>query len=316
MKIDRHKIGNGLIDVHTHYGFNLINFYKIQYPIVQDVIALSQLITENNISFAITFPMPNSIYYDVPICVEKNIFQATKFCDFPFEKENLYLLTQIKAFNLKNILPFCSFSLNDKVEEQVKNLEKLVAEFDIYGLKFHSQGDHTSILEISKYPLLLEFIDKYNLPLMIHTGNDEFSSSLNVLEIAQKYSHIRFCAAHLGRFNLRFFDALDKNKFSNLFIDTAPFIYLCEHDSIKSKISNSILDLDYSKIEDVFDFFINKYPDKILWGTDTPWINISKMNSYTENRFVSYQDEVKILLRNPIIAQKIANNNTINFLFG
>jgi predicted TIM-barrel fold metal-dependent hydrolase len=316
MKIDKSKIGNGLIDVHTHYGFNLINFYKTKYPIVQDTIALSQLITENNISFAVTFPMPNSIYYDVPMLVEKGIFQATKFSDFPFEKENLYLLTQVKVFHLKNILPFCSFSLNDKVEEQVKNLEELAAKYDIYGLKFHTQGDHNSILEISKHPLLLDFIEKYNLPLMVHTGNDEFSNPLNVLKIAQRYSHIRFCAAHLGRFNLNFFDAIDKNECSNLFIDTAPFTYLCEQDSVKSKISNSVLDLDYSKIEDVFDFFTNKYPDKILWGTDTPWTNISKMKSYTENNFVNYQDEVKILLRNRTVAQKIANNNPINFLFG
>ena len=315
MKIDRHKIGNGLIDVHTHYGFSLINFYKTQYPIAQDVIALSQLIAENNISFAVTFPMANSIYYDIPILVEDGIFRATKFSDFPFEKENLYLLIQIKAFNLKNILPFCSFSLNDKVEEQVTNLEKLVTEFDIYGLKFHTRGDHNSILEISKYPLLLDFIEKYNLPLMVHTGNDEFSSPLNVLEIAQKYSHIRFCAAHLGRFNLKFFDAIDKNECSNLFVDTSPFIYLCEQDSVKSKVSNSILDLDYNKIEDVFDFFANKYSDKILWGTDIPWTNISKMENRVE-KFINYQDEVKILLRDITVAHKIANENTIRYLFG
>jgi predicted TIM-barrel fold metal-dependent hydrolase len=315
-KIGRQEIGNGLIDVHTHCGFNLFNFYEIQYPYVQDAIVLSQLIIDNAISFAVTFPMPNSIYFDVPLFLEKGIFKASNLSNFPFEKENLYLLTQIKVFNLHNLLPFCSFSIRDKVREQAEYLIKLLNNFNIYGLKFHTLGDNNSILEMNKYPILMDIIEEYNLPLIVHTGNDKFSNPLNMLEIAQKYPHIRFCAAHLGKFNLKFFNEVEKYEYKNLFIDTSPFIHLCRQAVNNSKISNTILDLNYNEVYDVFNFFSNKYSDKILWGTDMPWLNVSEMKNSETEGFINYKDEVRILMRNNSVAHQIANLNTVKYLFG
>ena len=315
MKICKKEIGDLLIDAHTHCGFNPWSFYNIKYPSLQHATFLSQLIKKNDIAFAITFPMSTTLYYDIEL-YSQGIFKQSNFGLFPFEKENLYLLSEIKSFNLKNIIPFCSISLNDKVDEQISNIENLLKTFDVYGLKFHPRGDCNCVKIIDKYPKLLNLLEENNLPLMVHTGLDKFSNPLYVLEMAKKYPNIRFCAAHLAKFILKFFEEIDRDNFDNLFIDMSPFIGLCKRRGVESKNRNEILDLDYGNISEIFDFFTTKYIDKVIWGTDAPWLNVSDLIKFYDDDFITYQDEVKILTKNKLIAKKIANANTVKFLFG
>ncbi len=304
-----------LIDVHSHCGgMDLSNFLHYRYPCSQDIVDLYFKCKGSNVAHQVVFPMPTSSYYDIPAYWKHGIYKPSGFCNFPFEKENEYLLKAVEkiSFPHQHFLPFLSFSLQDKVKEQESYFVNNIFKHRqlVWGLKFHTSVDQKNALEIEKESQFMDIITEMQRPLIIHTGFNECSDPMKVLELASRHPNTNVCAAHFGAFSKDFANLLDDYPYKNLFFDTSGLFSLCRY--IKESGRNDVVELNYGKPMEVLEHYFMRFPERILWGTDSPWYNsadLNEKNSLIEPR--SYGDEVKCISAFNIAQLK---SNTMFFL--
>lgn len=307
-KLIASDLDNKTIDVHTHStGILLEHLLKGRYPIVQDIVDLSNTVKLNGIDYAITFPMPLSIYYDSRSYWDNNQLLPSKLCDFPYQAENSTLLQSIEEFNLSNLLPFLSVSTAYSVPEQIQFILDLNDKYPIYGLKYHSTMDCMAVSDDRFIPFV-ELASDLDIPIMIHTKMDSTASPMHLFRLLEKYPNVRICAAHAAKLFNPFFEELTKNDFPNLFIDCAPFLRICNIQSMSCDTFS--LNVDYENPVKALQCLVELAPRRWLWGTDTPWNRFSS----APRTYSTYADEVSILQKCGL--SKLFSENTKRFLFG
>lgn len=309
---------NYIFDVHTHCeGIDIYNYVNYLTPTVQDVFSLSEKIKNSKIDYAITFPIQSTVYYDLNSYIGKNVFKSSNICSYPYEIENKRMLLGIQKLESKNLLPFLSFSLNDKVIEQVKAMKELIRLYEIYGLKFHTQTDRNKADYINNYPELISFIEENDLPVMFHTGMSNVADPCSILDFADCHPNIRVCVAHFARFKKDFFERYTMNSYENVFLDIAPLDFLFE--SMGKQEKKDLLFLNgVKKKRNLIEVMYKKFPDKIIWGSDVPWIYPQNLQDKDLNyRIVHYNQVVDTLFEmDKKIIKQICNINTLRFVFG
>lgn len=305
MKLSKFDLEGKIVDIHTHStGIYLGHLFSGKNPIVQDIVDLSNIISKSGVDYAVTFPIPFSIYYDANEYFSNGIFKPSNYCDFPFQYENEAMCKLIKEYRLNNLLPFLSVSTADKVNEQIIFLEELINKYDIYGIKYHSTLDKNNI-DNENFELFAMLAEKYNLPIMAHTKSDGYANPQNVIEFAKKHKNIRICAAHCARLEIEFFSHV--NNYDNIFVDCCPFLKICNiYKEIKS---DKFLNLSYNNPNLAFFELFSIIEKKLLWATDKPWNTV-----VYDSNISSYKDEVELLKKN-CLSDKLSINN-INYLFG
>lgn len=305
------------IDTHTHCGgMDLSNFYKFRYPSSQDILDLDYKRQKANIDYQIVFPMVTSIYYDIPRYWKEAVFVPSGYSEFPFQIENEILLRQIEYFGIETMLPFLAFSLQDKVSEQVNNIESLNSEYEIYGLKYHTKVDQKNADAIDKESPFVDVARSMNIPIVIHTEQKGCSSAIGVIELASRHLDVRFCCAHFGGFSKQFFCELDKYPYDNIFFDTCPLLARCA--DLSSSRGEEIMDLNYNNPIGVLEYFAQRFPNRILWGTDSPWTYYCALNKGEDNKSVvselGYEKEAELLLNSKF--RNSISDNTVKYIFG
>lgn len=314
-RIAPEKLEGHLVDTHTHCGgMDLSNFYKGRYPSSQDILDLEQKRQHAGVGFQIVFPMPTTLYYDIPAYWNSGVFLPSGYSEHPFQLENNYLLAQVEHFNLKRMFPFIAFSLQDKVSEQEKDVLRLVQKYPVYGLKFHTKVDQKSADRVDAESNFVDIARQLNIPIIFHTEQKGCSSAMGVLYLASRHSDVRFCAAHFGGFSVDFFRELDNYHNDNLYLDTCPLLPRCF--SLSNGHTSELLDLDYKNPQSVLKYFAERYPNRMLWGTDSPWTNyclLGASQKITLSKF-GYQQETETIKSSGY--QKRMTYNTIRYLFG
>ena len=291
-------IGEGIVDCHTHSGaMDINNFYNKKYPAMYDVRQLESVMKEKKIDYTITFPMPSTLYYNVNSYWRCGTYSPTGICDFPFAIENEYMLSEIQYFEMKNILPFLSFSLNEKISNQCRYIRKCYCEFKygIYGLKYHSKADQNSLIDLmDKGKEILELLIDLNIPLLFHCETNGISSPVRVFDLVEKYPKLRISLAHYAGMNADFFREYDEyiKTERNIFFDTAPSLCMCKRYS-KSNNCKGLLPLNFEDAKMVNRYFLDKYPNYVLWGSDSPWLFSDNLLSKSED-IVEYDDELML----------------------
>ena len=193
MKLSRKELEGKIIDCHSHtVGIELNNAYDYLYPVTSDLVQFSEIVRKSKIDYAITFPMPTPLYFDIVKYRSSGIYTSTGLGEYPFEFENKTLLAQISKFNINNILPFAICSLNANVEQQVLGIEQLCEQSTLYGIKYHTMTDQHSALDFHNHSELMGAIRKYNLPVLFHSGKQELTHPNNVLAFAKENPDISF----------------------------------------------------------------------------------------------------------------------------
>ena len=315
----RLKCVKGIVDCHTHSGaIDINNYYHMKYPAMNDVMNLNNLLIDNNVDYAITFPMPSTIYYNVKRYWAERVFVESGMSDFPFAIENSYLLVEISFWNCDNILPFLSFSLNDKIKEQLIYLETTFEKYNYYGLKYHSKVDQNAFESLlKKGRSFLDFLIEKNIPLIFHVETSGISSPMGVFSLANLYPQLRISLAHYAGMNKEFFREYDDYLKSNcnIFFDTAPSLCMCRR-YLSIYPNESIISLDYSRPDKVNEYFLGKYVNTILWGTDAPWLFSADLYNNENIEHISYIEEMalykELRKRGYCYKESVANR----FLFG
>ena len=297
---------NALIDVHTHgMGIIMTHLLSSHYPYAQDIIDLSNKVREGGADYAVSFPMPTSIYYDVA-GIKVHRYRRAGNCDFPFQYENLALVKSIKEFGLDNMLPFLAFSTRSKIEEQKEAVTDIIESYEVFGLKYHATIDRRGVLS-KEFMQFADIARAYNIPILVHTKMDKWADPNYIISFAERNPEIRVCAAHCAHFNTDFFNRIRAKEINNLFVDCSPFTRICYDYSKGDKAD--VMNFAYDIPPKAFMQLFNEIPTHLLWGTDAPF------NVFIESERVSeYKDEVD-LTSDPLIREKLYEN-TCRFLFG
>lgn len=96
-----------------------------------------------------------------------------------------------KIYGIVSINPHCD------EEDYIKNVESLLELGCFVGIKLHTLG-HVITPVASDAKKIYKTAEKWNLPVMVHTGLTSFGDPANVIIPAKKYKNIVFILAHSG----------------------------------------------------------------------------------------------------------------------
>lgn len=308
MKYMKQTLAGKTIDIHTHStGIVMDRLIRGKYPVTQDIVDLSETVERNHIDYAVTFPMPATVYYDAMKARNDHVFVSSGIGDYPYQYENQSLVMLKDQLQLHNLLPFLSFSVHEKIEEQQNNIRFLNQKYGIYGLKYHCTMEQQSI-DCEAFEMFAALAEELDIPIMLHSELVPAAHPDRVLRFAMDHPKIRVCVAHAARMYFPFLKKLQSTDIPNLFVDTAPFLRIC-HELSKHRSSN-IAELPYEEPISALRSLFEISPDRLLWGTDIPWHRFLR----DDGKCTSYEQEVEVL--NASGFKEHLSHNALRYLFG
>lgn len=175
------------------------------------------------------------------------------------------------------------------VETADEVLEQLIAaNLDIVkGIKMHAYHSHMATDDDRMVPYV-ELAEKYDLPMMIHTGGSEEASPQRVYNMAKRYPKVLFIMAHMG-----------------LGSDNQEAI------ALMGEAENLIADTAWVPMESTIEI-IRRYGSKrILFGTDSP---IDGVDTYRYNKagepslYVQYLNDLEPIIGTEAYADLMYRN--------
>jgi predicted TIM-barrel fold metal-dependent hydrolase len=290
-KLDPHQLAGKVIDGHSHVGVSLSMFLSGCYPYCQSAQTLLDLMDANDVDCAITFPYGESAYFDIRkyLDTKRRVPRRPPLTPAPFIPENRLLCEEIYEKvpgAAGRILPSLCIDPGRRVREQVKEIERLIEEYPVYGFKVSGifvQSSHLHLLR--RGAAFMRLAEDLNLPVQFHStayAGDKYSHSSINLKVARAYPKVRFCMAHCLGFDKPHLD--EANNLPNVWVDSAALKIQVEANDIIAPASRR---------------FPTDYADyrTVLHGT------------YAKER--AALDALSLTDRT-----RVANKNTCSFLFG
>jgi len=303
---------NRIIDVH---GAHLLDFERFHlehnefgeakalgYSVLECVEDVKKFLARDKGNVTTILPPPNPIY------AQMRVGGKFDMDIFPFGYENTQMLqamTFLSKLGLETrVIPYFGFSL-DEDQQYISYLRKLT-KICKCGLKFHPLAMQTPISKLNNSKIL-EMAEERKMPMLIHTGRDEYSDSRMLTSLAKTHPDVNFCAAHFGYFRKEFLEKAAE--IDNLFLDTSILSALLreirkgneKHVNLES-IPPEVRKRSFASI---FNWIIDEYglEDKILFGSDIKWTyhvgsNREKEIKFAQNLEYSKQRKEKWLYYN------------------
>ena len=321
------------IDIHTHVGISIKAYAATEFPYCQSIEGLAHRQRANGVQASVVFPFSSDLYFDLPTLINAGRCEPSEvpLSSTPYEQENRMLMTEVFDFcpeHSDTFLPFVCMDPLHAVPGQVAALRNLEEDFPIYGVKISPvacQAPVTCLL--SEGAPLLEFATARNLPLLFHVTThpeERFSQVADTFKIVEQHPELRFCLAHCLGFNQEFLDRADATP--NVWVDTAALkiqTQLAHENSPIMAQPADRPDLGYSDHKRVLQQLADRYPNTIIWGSDSPYYSfISRRmqapGQYSEFRLkATYEDEKAALdALSETRRWQVCNANSRRFLFG
>lgn len=180
---------DALIDAHTHAGFDAINALKRRYPVAQNIADMVRKMKANGVDYALTFPCPSDLFWYNPTSViNMGIWEVLESPaeEFPYQRANESHFYEVRKFGNGYILPFANIFPGVEEGKQIDFINELIKGDLLFGLKLHTLATHTKPTEL-KESKFIELAEEFSLPIVIHSGPDEFSDPNLTLEVARTY---------------------------------------------------------------------------------------------------------------------------------
>lgn len=334
--VPKHLTTNDLrgktIDCHSHAGVGLKYYSSLEYPYGQTVDAIYYKQRSSGVDVNVVFPSSASLFFDSSYFAKGEMRPAKNpISRAPYAIENEMLMLEVFKFNAAHkhhFIPFVSVDPGRMVPEQIEILHELEQQFPIYGIKIspvECQSKTTELLyEGSAF---LDFAADRDIPLLLHTTVDpeeEYSHASMAFEVIEQNPGLRFCLAHCIGFHAEFLDRA--GELPNVWVDTAALKIQvqCVQENLRIvAVEGDRFTADYADHRKVMLSLMAKYPDSILWGTDSPWYTFFCRRKQGDNSYLdfhldgSYEDEICALDALPEgLRLKACNTNTLAFLFG
>ncbi|HLV80265.1 MAG TPA: amidohydrolase family protein [Chthonomonadaceae bacterium] len=306
------------IDCHNHIGVELINYLNGDFPYAQMLPALVAEGRAHGITDWIVFPMVSNLTLNLAALRAMRI-ESGGLEQVPYAFENRRLLCELHDLfpHLRpHVYPFAMVDPMREPLAQANALRELRAEHLFYGLKMQTtmlQSDIRALLQDGR--IFLDLAREWDIPMLIHTSvyeRDRWAQAADILDIVEATPEVRFCLAHSCRFDRVHLDRLAA--LPNAWFDcSAHRIHCClaMQDSPHVAGAPRRFDSDYSRPERVLRDLALAYPNKLLWGSDSPYYSFASHDSGL-SLFSSYAEEVVCLDALPTTVQsRIACENTL-----
>jgi len=308
-----------IIDCHNHLGVDPYFYLNGFHPYAQD---LPTLITEGRrcgVDRWVVFPMVINLSFDLAQMRRRQITPGgLETVPYAFENERmLQEIYQLYPDLGAHTLPFAILDPMRDPDGQLQKLRELRAKFPFYGLKIQGtmiQSPVTSLLEEGRG--FLEFAAEFNVPFVIHSSvdpADTWSQSTDILKVAEATPEVRFNLAHSCRFDRACLDRVAE--LPNTWFDCSAHRIHCDlavQESPAVAAAQRRIDADYRDPAAVLRTLAETYPDKLMWGTDSPF------QSYVDQAMSlrsTYAEEVDCLHALPAeLHQKVTHDNVLKYL--
>jgi len=267
-----------LIDCHNHLGVDLFFYLNGYHPYAQDLPALVTEGRHHGVDRWVVFPFVSNLAFDVA-AMRSGRIQPGGLENVPYVFENERMLREIYELYPdlgRHTLPFAILDPLREPVAQLAQLRDLHARFPFYGLKIQAtiiQSDVKALLGAGRG--FLDFAAEFDLPFIIHSSvapADVWSQARDILAVAEAAPHVRFCLAHSCRFDHACLDRVAE--LPNTWFDCSAHRIHCE--GVVRGLGfvapeDRRFPADYRDPAAVLQAMAEAYPQKLIWGSDTPF---------------------------------------------
>lgn len=311
-----------VIDIHNHIGVEAAHYRKGDLPYAQTLEDLELKAAASGVTHCFVFPF---VSYPTAASAE-DLQPPTPLPDvhIPYALANRNLLTEIRLLEGATKTQFSPIAILDPAREvaaQVGHLAQLHAERPFRALKIQGtiiQSKVTALLEEGR--AFLDFARERDLPFLIHSSvypQDTWSQSHDILKVVEAAPDLRFILAHSCRFQK---SALDRvAELSNAWFDCSAHRIHCQLAALESPAVAAPDDrfaTDYTRPEVVLRDLAEAYPEKLIWGTDSPFYSwVGEIDGRLEKLLSSYAEEWDCVAQLPADRREaITHRNPIQWL--
>lgn len=327
------SLADRTIDAHAHVGISVKGYARLEFPYCQSLEGLAYRQAANGVDTSVVFPLGPDLFFDLLELVQRGVAvpAAEPLSAVPYGRANEMLLSEVYVYcpELQSrFLPFVCIDPGREVAGQIALLEKLEVQFPIYGIKVSPvicQSPITALLEGGAD--FMDFARERDLPFLFHTTLDpreEYSHADSAFRVIDANPDVRVCLAHciaFGESHLERADALP-----NVWVDTAALKIQVQLAAEGSPLMASVderVAADYDDHTDVMRVLAERFPDTLIWGSDSPayaYICRRQQGEGVVEEFrlkATYEDEAAALsVLSASVRQRVANTNALRWIFG
>lgn len=314
-----------LIDCHNHVGADLLFYLHGDFPYAQQLVQMMQEGGAMGITHWVVFPFVSYAAMDVTKFRAGEVNLGNGGLEtVPYAFENRRLLEECQRLfpeEGKRTLPFVMVDPMRNTDAQAAELVKLRSEYRFHGIKIQSTIIQADIRRLAQEGrVFLDLAREWDVPFLIHSSvaeSDLWAQARDILDLAEANPDIRFCAAHSCRYDKECLDRL--NALPNAWFDCSAHCIHCVGavDDLPYIAPRSRrFDTDYTRPERVIADLAAAYPDKFMWGSDSPFYSYAaEINGQVVRLISTYEKELAALKWNsPDVVQRITDTNTRAFL--
>jgi predicted TIM-barrel fold metal-dependent hydrolase len=315
-----------LIDCHNHIGADLLFYLHGDFPYAQQLVQMQREGGALGVTHWIVFPFVSYAAMDVTGFRggHVRVGVGTQLEKVPYAFENRRLLEECQRLfpeEGRRALPFVMVDPMRDTDAQAAELVKLRGEFRFHGIKIQSTIIQSDIRRLAhEGRVFLDLARQWDVPFLIHSSvadSDPWAQARDILDIAEANPGIRFCVAHSCRYDRECLDRV--NALPNAWFDCAAHCIHCVgavDDLPYIAPRNRRFDTDYTDPARVIADLAAAYPNKFMWGSDSPFYSYAaEINGQLVRLISTYAAEVAALKASPAeIVERIASTNTRAYL--
>jgi predicted TIM-barrel fold metal-dependent hydrolase len=312
-----------LIDSHNHIGADLFFYLNGFYPYAQDLPALINEGSRHGVDRWVVFPMVATAWFDLAAMRQGKLLPGGPE-KVPYAFENERMLREIYELfpDLgRRTIPFAMLDPMREPQAQVAKLRELHQQFPFYGLKIQAtmiQSDAGALLGPGR--CFIELAEELDLPILMHSsvvGHDRWSEAGLLLKVAESAPRVRFSLAHSCRFDRPYLDRVAE--LPNTWFDCSAHRIHCEGAARGMEFIATParrFKADYRDPTAVLQALAEAYPQKLIWGSDTPFQTfVAKEDGAVFALRSTYEQEIACVRSMPEpLRTAIGQDNLLAFL--
>lgn len=314
-------LDQGLIDIHNHVGVDLLFYLNGHHPYAQSWPVLAREAESCGIRTLGVFPMVSHLALGIEGMRRGVVDPAGALEAVPYEFENSRLVSELAMFPeyADRAIPVWMVDPARNSLGQISALRKLRETAVCRMLKLQGTIIQSRVIELlGSGECFLDLAEEWNVPFIIHSSvrpDDVWSQVADILKVAEQRPGVRFCVAHSCRFDWAGLDRVAE--LPNTWFDCSAHRIHCmlaAKDDPAVAPSNRRFPADYRDTGAVLAKLAEAYPDKLCWGSDSPFY------SYVDDKIQllsSYPEEVADLMALPEdVRLRVGRLNSLALLDG
>lgn len=304
------------IDNHTHIGFDPLFYLQGWSPYCLDIPRLFSETEGAGIDAFVVFPFVAYMALDMDMLKRNRIVLSDDADAVPYAFENRRLCDDIQrcpASWRDRLWPFLMADPSRRPADQVRQWEKLPADYKTYGIKLQTHTIQSPVIALlNEGTCMLDYAEANDRPLLIHSSvraEDKWSQCADILHVVESRPNVRFVLAHSCRFDVNTLERVAA--LPNAWFDCSAFGVHCicaQRDLPAVAKQADRFPSDYTSPSRVLSDLAQAYPDKLIWGSDAPYYSIEYDRLQIRS---SYRQEVACLDALPAeVQQQICFHNT------